>query len=228
MHRIFASSAALLKGFCFVALVVFWDMRAFAGTENEKATVTVSVDKVTAQISPLIYGQFVEHLGRAIYGGLYEENSPLSDENGFRTDVLEKVKALHPPLMRYPGGTVTKIYHWKDGIGPKNDRPVRRNLIWGGEDSNHMGTDEFMAYANLIEAAPFLTVNMATGSAEEASDWVEYCNAEGNSRYAALRRAHGHPSPYRVKYHTTVLAAGTTHYVAAAHSINILQVKLVR
>ncbi|HEY9154327.1 MAG TPA: alpha-L-arabinofuranosidase C-terminal domain-containing protein [Opitutaceae bacterium] len=200
MNRIFVPFASLLKRFCLVVLLAFASGHAFAVTENGKATVTINVDKITGEISPLIYGQFVEHLGRAIYGGIYEENSPLSDQNGFRTDVLEKVRALRAPLMRYPGGTVTKIYHWKDGIGPKNERPVRPNLIWGGEDSNHMGTDEFMFYAKLIDAAPFLTVNMATGTAEEASDWVEYCNAVGNSRYAALRRANGHASPYSVKY----------------------------
>ena len=168
--------------------------------ETGNAAVTVHVDQVTADISPLIYGQFIEHLGRAIYGGIYEEGSPLSDKQGFRKDVLEKVRALDAPVMRYPGGTVTKIYHWKDGIGPKENRPVRRNLIWGGEDNNHVGTDEFMAYCKLIEAEPFLTVNMSTGTAEEASDWVEYCNADGNSYYAALRRKHGHAKPYRVKY----------------------------
>ncbi len=170
-------------------------------TPNAKpASVTVHVDQVTAEISPLIYGQFIEHLGRAIYGGIYEPGSPLSDKHGFRKDVLEKVQALRTPLMRYPGGTVTKIYHWKDGIGPKENRPVRRNLIWGGEDTNHVGTDEFMSYSQLIGAAPFITVNMSTGTAEEASEWVEYCNADGNSYFAALRRQHGHAEPYRVKY----------------------------
>lgn len=173
----------------------------FSGLFSEgQATVTVNAARVTADISPLIYGQFIEHLGRAIYGGIYDENSPLSDKNGFRKDVLEKVQALHTPLMRYPGGTVTKIYHWKDGIGPKAERPVRRNLIWGGEDNNHVGTDEFMTWSNQLNAAPFLTVNMSTGTAEEASDWVEYCNASGDTYYAALRRKNGHAAPYNVKY----------------------------
>ncbi len=165
-----------------------------------RATVTVNVDHVTADISPLIYGQFIEHAGRAIYSGIYEANSPLSDSQGFRKDVMAKVKALGAPVMRYPGGTVTKIYHWQDGIGPKDQRPVRRNLIWGGEDTNHVGTDEFIAYCDLIGAAPFLTVNMSTGTAEEASNWVEYCNARGNSYYSALRGKNGHTAPYGVKY----------------------------
>lgn len=164
------------------------------------ATITVHAGQVTAAISPLIYGQFIEHLGRAIDGGIYEEGSSLSNPDGFRKDVLEKVKALRPPLMRYPGGTVTKIYHWKDGIGPVAQRPVRRNLIWGGEDNNHVGTDEFMSYSKQIDAAPFLTVNMSTGTAEEASDWVEYCNADGNSYFAALRKKNGHAAPYNVQF----------------------------
>lgn len=168
--------------------------------DNGQATITVNLAQPSGDISPLIYGQFVEHLGRAIYGGIYDENSPLSDANGFRKDVLEKVRGLGAPVMRYPGGTVTKIYHWKDGIGPKAERPVRRNLIWGGEDNNHVGTDEFIAYCRLIQAEPFLTVNMSTGTAEEASEWVEYSNATGGSYYAALRRKNGHADAYHVRY----------------------------
>jgi len=173
-----------------------------SGTESERkpATITVDVAAVPAEISPLIYGQFIEHLGRAIYGGIYEETSPLSDDVGVRTGGLGKVRGLRPPGMRYPGGTVTKIYHWKDGIGPKAGRPVRRNLIWGGDDNNHVGTDEFMAYCERIQAEPFLTVNMSTGTAEEASEWVEYCNAAGDSHYAALRRRHGRTAAYNVRY----------------------------
>jgi alpha-L-arabinofuranosidase len=159
---------------------------------NRKAEITVRPDTINGEISPNIYGQFIEHLGRAIYGGIYDDKKQV-----FRQDVLEKVQKLHPPLMRYPGGTVTKIYHWKDGIG--KDRPVRKNLIWGGNDNNHVGTDEFMQYSKLIGADPFLTVNMSTGTAEEASDWVEYCNAV-DSYYATKRKENGHAQPYNVKY----------------------------
>jgi alpha-N-arabinofuranosidase len=156
------------------------------------AELTVYPDQVLGDISPNIYGQFIEHLGRAIYGGIYDDA-----QRRFRPDVLEKVQQLHPPLLRYPGGTVTKIYHWKDGVGP--NRPVRKNLIWGGNDNNHVGTDEFMRYAELVGAAPFLTVNMSTGTAEEAADWVEYCNGNG-TYYASQRQANGHAAPYGVKY----------------------------
>ena len=156
------------------------------------ATLTVYLDRSLGDISPNIYGQFIEHLGRAIYGGIYDDQ-----QRRFRPDVLEKVRQLRPPLLRYPGGTVTKIYHWKDGVGP--NRPVRKNLIWGGLDNNHVGTDEFMQYAELVGAAPFLTVNMSTGTAEEAADWVEYCNGTG-TYYATQRAQNGHPAPYQVKY----------------------------
>jgi alpha-N-arabinofuranosidase len=162
---------------------------------KEKAGISVDLNEERGVVSPDIYGQFIEHLGRAIYGGIFDETNMR-----FRKDVLEKVKALKAPLMRYPGGTVTKIYHWKDGIGPVDKRPVRRNLIWGGEDTNHFGTDEFMQYSEEIGAKPFLTVNMNSGTAEEASDWVEYCNANGNSYFATLRKANGHAAPYNVKY----------------------------
>ncbi|TPG67564.1 hypothetical protein EAH73_07630 [Hymenobacter nivis] len=156
------------------------------------AEVTVDVRHVLGAISPNIYGQFIEHLGRAIYGGVYDDS-----KRSFRPDVLEKVQQLRPPLLRYPGGTFTKIYHWKDGIG--QDRPVRKNLIWGGIDNNHFGTDEFLRYAEQLGAAPFLTVNMGTGTAEEAAEWVEYCNATAGD-YATKRRNNGRAQPYGVRY----------------------------
>ena len=163
-------------------------------------TIDLAAEGEPTAINPLLYGQFIEHLGRCVDGGLYEEDSPLSDARGFRTDVLEKVKALDVPLLRFPGGTVTKIYHWEYGIGPKEDRPKRPNLIWGGNINYHFGTAEFIAYCREIGAEPMLVVNMATGTPEEASNWVEYCNGTGDTHYANLRREHGYPEPFNVKY----------------------------
>ena len=166
------------------------------------AAQTIRVDP-TAQatpITPLVYGQFIEHLGRCVDGGLYEPNSPLSDDRGFRTDVLELVQGLDVPLLRFPGGTVTKIYHWEYGIGPQEDRPKRPNLIWGGNIEYGFGTAEFITYCREIGAEPFLVVNMATGTPEEASNWVEYCNGTGDTYYANLRREHGYPEPFDVTY----------------------------
>ncbi|WP_158797693.1 alpha-L-arabinofuranosidase C-terminal domain-containing protein [Pedobacter sp. L105] len=167
---------------------------------TEQASIKVDARQKIAEINPFQYGQFIEHLGRAVNGGIYDEHSKLSDKDGFRKDVLEKVKELRTPLLRYPGGTFTKIYHWEDGIGPKALRKKRKNLIWGGLEDNHFGTAEFVTYCRKIGAEPFLVVNMATGTPEEAANWVEYCNGTGDTYYANLRRADGFDAPFNVKY----------------------------
>ena len=169
--------------------------------ENVAYAATVTVGETPDHdVSPLLYGQFIEHLGRCVDGGIYDPGNPLSDERGFRRDVLQLVGNLDVPLLRFPGGTVTKIYHWKDGIGPVADRPKRPNLIWGGNLQHGFGTAEFIAYCRELGAEPMLVVNMGTGTPEEASEWVEYCNGTGDTYWANLRRAHGHPEPFNVKY----------------------------
>lgn len=179
--------------FSFLTLTVY-------SQHSKQATVTVDATQQTGTINLLQYGQFIEHLGRAVTEGIYEEGSPLSDQDGFRKDVIEKVKELRTPLLRYPGGTFTKIYHWEDGVGPKTERKKRKNLIWGGVEDNHFGTTEFITYCRKIGADPFLVVNMATGTPEEAANWVEYCNGTGDTHYANLRRAHGFKEPFNVKF----------------------------
>lgn len=171
-----------------------------AAVASDAATITVQTGQRLGRVEPLLYGQFIEHLGRCIDGGIFEPGSPLADANGFRRDVLEKVRELNPPLLRWPGGTFTKIYHWQDGVGPKPERRRRPNLIWGGEVDNLFGTDEFIRYCREIGAEPYISVNMATGTAEEAANWVEYCNGSGNTYYANLRRKHGFPEPHRVRF----------------------------
>lgn len=158
---------------------------------QEVASMRVDVRKKTGEISPYLFGQFIEYLGRCIAGGIFEEGSPLSDTRGFRRDVIEKVRALHPSLLRFPGGTYTKVYHWKDGIGSPESRPRKRNLIWGGIEDNRFGTDEYVQYCRQIGCEPFIVVNMGSGTPEEAADWVEYCNGTGNTHYANLRRSNG-------------------------------------
>jgi alpha-N-arabinofuranosidase len=160
----------------------------------------VDVDGPAARVSPLIFGQFIEFLDRAIDGGVFEKGSALSDARGFRRDVLDKVQGLKPAILRYPGGTVTKIYHWEDGIGPAAGRPVRPNLIWTGVIDNQFGTDEFVEYARAVGAEPFITVSMGVGTAEEASNWVEYCNGTAKTSYAEKRRRNGFDAPHNVKY----------------------------
>jgi alpha-N-arabinofuranosidase len=168
--------------------------------EIRDAKISIDLNQESEKISPLVYGQFIEFLGRCIDGGIYDENSTLSNEQGFRKDVLRSVQELKTPLLRFPGGTVVKIYHWKDGIGKKTDRPKRKNLIWGGIMDNHFGTAEFVQYCREIGAEPFLVVNMSTDSPNDASDWVEYCNGTGDTYWSNLRRSHGYIEPFNVKY----------------------------
>ena len=166
----------------------------------QNARIKIDTDRKIGEINELLYGNFVEHLGRCVYGGIYDEGSPLSDDRGFRKDVLEAAKGLNVTITRYPGGNFVSNYHWKDGIGPKDERPTRMELAWGRLESNRFGTDEFMEFAHEIGTEPYLTVNMGTGSIEEAQQWVEYCNVKEGSYYAELRKKNGHLEPYNITY----------------------------
>lgn len=164
------------------------------------ARIKVDSDRRLGAVSPLIYGQFIEHLGRCIYGGIYEEGSPLSDQAGFRTDVMEAVRGLRVPIIRWPGGNFVSAYHWEDGIGPKDERPRRWDLAWKTEESNRFGTDEFLAYCRKVGAEPYVCVNTGTGTIEEAAQWVEYCNASCDTHHADLRRRNGYEEPHNVRW----------------------------
>ena len=164
------------------------------------ARIKIDIDRRIGAINPDIYGGFVEHLGRCIYGGMYEEGSPLSDERGFRKDVMEALQALRTPNLRYPGGNFVSGYHWRDGVGPKDGRPRKIEMAWGAIESNRFGTDEFIEYCRVVDTEPFLCVNLGTGTPEEAASWVEYCNGNDDSHYANMRRANGHADPYAVKF----------------------------
>lgn len=156
-------------------------------------------DKNSCSIDERIYGQFIEHLGNCINGGIYGKG-PLSDENNLRLDVLEKVSRLSSPVIRFPGGTVMSIYHFEDAIGPMEERKIRKNLIWGGVLSPEFGSAEFAMYCKRVGAEPMICVNMASGTAEEAAHWVEYMNGTDDTYYANLRRKHGYEEPFNVKY----------------------------
>jgi alpha-L-arabinofuranosidase len=164
------------------------------------ARLTIGLDRVVAQVDRRILGGFAEHLGRCVYGGIYDEGSPLADEQGFRKDVIDAVRRLRPPVLRWPGGNFVSGYHWTDGIGPKDSRPRRMDLAWHTEESNRFGTDEFMAFCEAVGAEPYLCVNMGTGTVDEAQAWLEYCNGTGNTEWANKRRANGREEPYQVKY----------------------------
>ncbi len=164
-----------------------------------RATIALDVRRRLGTVDPRIYGGFVENLGRCIYGGIFEEGSALSDERGFRRDVTDAIRRLHPPVMRW-GGNFISGYHWTDGIGPRDQRPRRWDRAWQAEESNRFGTDEFIEFCRLIGAEPFICCNMGTGTLDEAMSWVEYCNGRGATEWAERRRRNGHSKPHEVRY----------------------------
>jgi alpha-L-arabinofuranosidase len=169
-------------------------------TYPQNARIKIDLDRTIGEVDKNIYGNFVEHLGRCVYGGIYEEGSPLSDEDGYRKDVMTAVKELKPTIIRYPGGNFVSNYNWLDGVGPKEERVPRLELAWATLETNRFGTNEFVKYARKVGAEPYITVNMGTGTIEEARRWVEYCNVKEGPYYAELRKKHGYPEPYNIKY----------------------------
>lgn len=161
------------------------------------ATYQVFPDRPLGTADERLYGQFIEHHHRQIYGGVWQPGHRLSDEAGFRVDVLEALQALRIPCLRWPGGCFVSSYHWKDGVG---QRVPAFDKAWRVEESNAFGTDEFMELCRRIGCQPYLCTNAGSGTSEEMSDWVEYCNLESAGRWARLRRANGHPQPYGVRY----------------------------
>lgn len=170
--------------------------------DKDEPSIYTSADHVIADINPLMYGGFTEHMGRCVYGGMYDPDNKngLIDENGFRTDVIDCLKELDVPVVRYPGGNFVATYRWQDGVGPREKRPRRPELAWLGVESNQFGTDEFMKWCGIVGAVPYLALNMGTGTLEDALAWVEYCNSDRDTYYANMRRANGHEKPYNVKY----------------------------
>ena len=159
-----------------------------------KSEALVYLDEVVGEIDPRIYGHFVEHLENCVYGGVFT-----ADGDALNSDVTTLVKALHPPVIRYPGGNFASDYHWEEGIGPKDQRPVHTDRAWHVDDSNRVGTDEFMAFCEEVGAAPFLVINDGSGTPQEAVQWVAYCNEPADGPSGAKRAANGHPEPYHVK-----------------------------
>ncbi len=162
----------------------------------------VNLDLEGPTISRHVYGHFAEHLGRCIYGGFYVgEDADIPNEGGIRLDVVEALRALDIPNLRWPGGCFADEYHWRDGIGPKDERPVMVNTHWGGvEENNHFGTHEFMALCELLGTEPYISGNVGSGTVQEMSEWVEYLTREGDSPMVRLRKANGREEPWKVKY----------------------------
>ena len=163
------------------------------------AVIQVNREQVIGETDPRLFGSFIEHLGRAVYGGIYEPEHESADDMGFREDVLELVRALRVPVVRYPGGNFVSGYHWEDGTGPREQRPRRMELAWGSIEPNLIGIDEFQAWAKRAGAEVMMAVNLGTGTPEEARNLVEYCNAETDTVYAEKRRKNGFPEPFGIR-----------------------------
>ena len=166
-------------------------------------TATISLSAEGKQIIPKeIYGQFAEHLGSCIYGGLWVgENSPIPNIQGYRTDVFNALKELKVPVLRWPGGCFADEYHWMDGIGPRENRPKMVNNNWGGTiEDNSFGTHEFLNLCEMLGAEPYISGNVGSGTVEELAKWVEYMTSEGDSPMARLRRQNGRDHAWKVKY----------------------------
>jgi alpha-N-arabinofuranosidase len=164
------------------------------------ARIDVLADRPIGTLDRRIFGSFTEHLGRCVYGGIFDEGSPLAGSEGFRADVLGAARDLGVSNVRWPGGNFVSGYHWTDGIGVVGARPRRPELAWHSEESNRFGTDEFMAWCAAVGVEPVICLNMGTGTMDEAMAWVEYCNGAGDTYWANLRRANGHAEPYGVRY----------------------------
>ncbi len=165
---------------------------------NHKNTIHIETHRGTRRYDPMLFGQFLEHFHRQVYGGVFAPGSPLADERGFRTDVIEALRELKVPIVRWPGGCFVSAYHWKDGVGPT--RQSAYDKAWRVEDPNTFGTDEFVEWCRLIGAEPYICTNAGTGTPEEMSDWVEYCNLKSQGRWAQLRQATGYAQPHKVQY----------------------------
>lgn len=163
------------------------------------ARVVLDRDFVVGDIDRRLFGSFVEHLGRTVYGGLYEPGDPQADEHGFRGDVAQLVRELGVTLVRYPGGNFVSGYRWEDGVGPREQRPHRLDLAWRTTETNEIGVNEFMQWARLVDVEPLMVVNLGTRGIEDACRLLEYCNHPAGSQLSDLRRRHGAADPHDIR-----------------------------
>ena len=164
-----------------------------------KAKITLAGELKIGEIDRRVFGSFIEHLGRAVYGGIYEPGHPMADEDGLRMDVIKMINELDVPIVRYPGGNFVSGYNWEDGVGPVELRPQRLELAWGVTEPNKFGTNEFMQWCKKAKTAPMMAVNLGTRGPDEARALVEYCNHKSGSKYSDMRIAHGFKDPWNVK-----------------------------
>ena len=171
---------------------------AHAGTLTAQGT--LKADQPGAPISRYIYGQFSEHLGRGIYDGVWVgEDSKIPNVRGIRSDVVAALKDAHVPIIRWPGGCFADEYHWRDGIGPRDQRPVRKNNWWGGSpETNAFGTHEFMDFVEQVGADPYVSINVGSSNPTEMREWIEYMTSPGDDTLAQERRKNGRDKPFHV------------------------------
>lgn len=192
LTQLVSSSAALAAGSWLSSL-------GYAQTRGP-ARVVIDQARFRSEMDRRLLGAFLEHLGRAIYTGVYEPGSKLSDEKGFRRDVLQEVRELGVPIMRYPGGNFVSGYDWLHGVGPKSSRPTVLDRAWNSIETNQFGTNEFIEWCRRVGTEPLLACNLGTGTPETAAAYVEYCNVAKGTRWSDLRREHGYEQPHGVKY----------------------------
>ncbi len=164
-----------------------------------KATITIVKDYEIGSIDSRIYGSFIEHLGRAVYGGIYEPGHPRANEQGFRTDVIELIQRINVPVVRYPGGNFVSAFQWEDSVGPTEQRPRRLDLAWRAVEPNEFGLNEFMEWAGQVNTETMMAINLGTRGIDAARNLVEYCNHPGGSYWSDLRKSHGVADPHNIK-----------------------------
>lgn len=164
-----------------------------------KSSLAINRKKIISEIDPRLYGSFIEHMGRAVYEGIYEPKHPSANEKGFRKDVLNLIKELNVPLIRYPGGNFVSGYNWEDGIGPVENRPRRLDLAWRTVETNEVGLHEFMEWSKEAKAEVNMAVNLGTRGIDEARNLLEYCNFEGGTYWSDLRKKNGAEKPFGIK-----------------------------
>jgi alpha-L-arabinofuranosidase len=167
---------------------------------STKGRVVIDPDRTISTLDRNLFGSFIEHLGRSVYEGVYEPGSKFADSNGFRTDVMDAIKKLGVPIIRYPGGNFVSGYNWLDGVGPKKERPPVYEMAWDSTETNQFGTNEFITWCRQVGTEPLLATNLGTGTPAMAAALVEYCNVDKGTRWSDLRRKHGYEQPHNIKY----------------------------
>lgn len=189
----------LMKRIALVALFV-GALASAQQPQQQRARIKIDIERTAGEVDANLFGNFAEHLGRCIYGGIFEEGSPLADADGYRKDVMEATRQLGVTLLRWPGGNFVSGYNWKDGIGPRAQRPVRPEGAWGSTESNRFGTNEFLNYCERLKVEPYICINAGLGNIEDARNWVEYTNEKRDTYWARERRKNGREAPWSVKY----------------------------